>query len=227
MRTEKLAKHEKILRDVVQSGLEGSVLPVRTAGQNWAKLKMAIVNGGRSHIRLKAQKIQRNPGSLASAPELETLSSELALYVGSVQQVTSAGENASFWTAENCCQKVNELFSMASAVEERLAALQAACDPVLALKDSAAKQASASARSTTRTLQTQARPFVEKGMGVVWANKLVALNAIQTEDDKLVYTASASASVVSEVDDWTKPVWFEVSDGHQTGSSLLDLDWIV
>ena len=215
-RTDKLAKHEAVLKATVDNGLTGSVLPVRAAATAWTKLKMSIVNGGRSHVRIRASQVQRKPGTLADSEEYKALMASLAVYMVAAQKVTSAGENAVFWTAEDVQTKVNELFSAVSELDSQHAVLSAAWEAIQKIKDSARLDQIVSLRKKSVALAKELRPYADKGIAPSWAGKMLEIGAVQTIGANIHYLASSNPRL-DNVTEWDKPVWFAPNEA-KTGA---------
>ena len=223
LRTSKIAELEVVLKAAESGSVRSSLLPVRAAGVKWCKLKLQALNGGRSHIRVKVGHLQRSKDMLGSGSEMTGLKTSLTAYEAAVQHMQNLGCAAAEWTAENVQAKVSELLASAGEVESALSALQAAYDTAVVVRAGAKKDRETDRKAKSQALHSHIRPFLDKGVQPVWANKLHQLgftHSVKGSDVEPGYAASED-NVEHEYTTWERPAWFELDKTEEGQEGIL------
>ena len=206
-----------ILKEAENGQWAGDLLPVRSAGQKWAKLKYQMLNSGRSHPRLRANNaLRRKPINLASEilSNIETANNE---YITAVSAMESRGKLAQTWRAESVGQSIAELLASAAQAESTKDALTAAVAVMEQAKKASEYSVAAGRRAAAAKASDVVKPFLSTGVPPVWANKIRQLGLIKasgTDIEVFEDYKTSETPVVGDYSDWDRPAWFQLASAE-------------
>ena len=210
------AKAAATLQEAEQNPWAAHMIPVRSAGQKWARLRLQQLHGGRSHPRLRAACALRGRAKLLLHAEdrdviIALVEDTHRTYIDAVSELESKGKRAAAWRAESLASSIAELFAAASEASSAFDSMNAAVNTMDECKKQGLKEAASGVRKHAATLRERTRPFLQHGFPPVWANKLNDLG-LTSEEDADKYETSDGSCAVASVDDWTAPHWWTLDD---------------
>lgn len=214
-----MASYEEELKAVEDGTYSGDLLKVRTAGGRWAKLRLTMLNSGRSHPRLRAKQIlTKITGQLR--PDLASMNNALKDYTSFTGQLQTLGQQSTSWVATGVQGKISELFAAAGQADSGLEALRAALETVVKQKEVEAKEKSAVKRSAKAKQLSVVQPFLDNQVPPVWANAFHAIGVAPGSDGdgKLLPVENYEACESPVTDDykqWDQPAWFQLDSAPE------------